>query len=969
MSLNASGEGSALSADSILCNISFVLGSFRVNLVSYGLQALTSLQMGTVRTNFEANADGSFESRLTMSSLVVDDLVTARSLFPCVVRSLQTPIGKDAAIGSFNHALDFSYGKSKIGDKTFVLKMVAYEIVASSSLLKEIVNFFAVRSVGVTRIGLLSTPQKRNPILEASMTGSVDLFYDADHGESQIMPSSELMSPHAQRTPPTTAMVSDRLAAALADAWSSKTKSKRAWTIECDIHAPILVIPESCVDREAPVLIFDLGSFNLVYGKGEPCTEVQQWFDDNPVWGSDESTLDHCSVEVRRLSFAVSKAGWTQSLSFLSATSKSDKPKETATTVIEPITLSLKIGIEGSKLSLNKSRRCVYGILPHISIQLSPVAVNSILSTYSKWVELIEGTLLATDPSMKKRTRRFMTLLEDDEDDSSAAGGIEILAPENQDSATATAAPPLEAFLVDAELQAEDSAPHDETLQYLYFSLALRKLSTTLSIDGMSGLEAHLVSVELSSAISTDGSSLNRCRVGWFWVLDRLRTNRSRKQRMVAHSLLPRPASEYAQHDSYDILADLTHLGGEEYSSSSDLADIVITKSIETGSSPQATELLQIEATFTSLFINWNPGSIKNIVNQSELLHFNILSSIDRYKHFQSMGSNSKKSFDTRSSLFAVSSQRRQVSVRARMNSLSVSLNSAIDDLPLYILKMAGAEGNASVSYLVADPTNQEIDASIIVGDIKMETSATGRALDDYTAIIGLAPTHSTSLLTVQYKQGKESMASCNLDGFDKERCFSFAEIDISPVRFVYIQAQILILTEYVTEGVLGAIFAKVASSAAAAAMEMARTAENSDKLFQISARGLDLVIPQACSSENYFVINAGDLDVQYVALANDQGGKAKCSISDVTLTCDRKLPMLDEPIRMSVDVFLSAVEGETEEDRAIKVNVDISQASFLLTRRHYGQIMDTLDTNISEEYSFLAGRQLSPFNEGRTDD
>mmetsp|Transcript_10115 Transcript_10115/g.22639 ORF Transcript_10115/g.22639 Transcript_10115/m.22639 type:complete len:3425 (-) Transcript_10115:94-10368(-) len=946
MTMNVSVEESALSADSILCNISFVLGSFRVNLVSYGLQALTSLQMGTVRTNFEANADGSFESRLTMSSLSVDDLVTARSLFPRVVRSLQTPIGKNGAMGSFNHALDFSYDKSKIGDKTFVLKMVAYEVVASSSLLKEVVDFFAVRSVGLTRVGLLSTPQKRNPILEASMTGSVDLFYDADHGESQIIPSSELMTPHAQRNPPTTAMVSDRLAAALADAWNSKTKSKRAWTIECDIHAPILVIPESCVDREAPVLIFDLGSFNLVYGRSEPCPEVQQWFDDNPIWGSDESTLDHCTVEVRRLSFAVSKAGWTQSLSPLSVTSKSDKPKETASTVIEPITLSLKIGIEGSKLSLNKSRKCVYGILPHISIQLSPVAVNSILSTYSKWVEFIEGTLMATDASMKKRTRQCSTLLEDTEDDSSAAGGIEILASDNENSATMTAAPPLETFLVDGELQAKDSAPNDEPFQYLHFSLALRKLSTTLSIDGTSGLEAHLVSVELSSAISTDGSSSNRCRMGWFWVLDRLRTNRSRKQRMVAHSLLPRPASEYAQHDSYDILADLTRLGGEEHSSSSDLADIVVTKSIETGSSPQATELLQIDATFTSLFINWNPGAIKNIVNQRELFHFN--------KHFQSMGSSSKTSFDTRSSLFAVSSQRRQVSVRARMNSLSVSLNSAIDDLPLYVLKMAGAEGNASVSYLVADPTDQEIDASVIVGDIKMETSATGRALNDYTAIIGLAPTHSTSLLTVQYKQGKESMASCGLDGFDKEKYFSYAEIDISPVRFVYIQAQILILTEYVTEGVLGAIFAKVAASAAAAAMEMARTAENSDKLFQINARGLDLVVPQACSSENYFVINAGDLDVQYVALANDQGGKAKCSISDVTLTCDRKLPMLDEPIQMSVDVFLSAVEGETEEDRAIKVNVEISQASFMLTRRHYGQIMDTLDTNISEEYSFL---------------
>ena len=291
------------------------------------------------------------------------------------------------------------------------------------------------------------------------------------------------------------------------------------------------------------------------------------------------------------------------------------------------------------------------------------------------------------------------------------------------------------------------------------------------------------------------------------------------------------------------------------------------------------------------------------------------------------------------------------------MTSFNISLNSAIDDLPLYTLTMADAELDAVIDDLKAEPKDQSIDATFVVGDIKMETSAAGRALDEYTTIIGLASGQSSSLLTVKYEQGDEALKSRVLidDNLDKSSFSAVADVRISPIRFVYIQAQILTLTEYVTEGVLGALFAKVASSAAAAAIEIAQTTEeDKDKLFQIHATGLDLVLPQTAKSKDYFSIKADDLEVQYIALANDQGGKAKCYISDVMMACNRNLEMLTFPIRISVDVLLSAIEGETEEDRAIEVGVDVSKASFLLTRTHYGQIMDTLEGNISQEDSFL---------------
>ena len=1000
--LNTSEEASALSADSILCNINFTLGSFRINLVSYGLQALTSLQMGTVSMGFEAMANGSFQSSLTMASLTIDDMVTARSLFPCVVRSLQAPSVEEGSPfnrGMLQHALDFSYNKSKVGDQHFVLRMVAYEIVASSLLLKEVSDFFSVRSLG-SRAGGLKTPQKRNPILQESMTGSVDLFYDADFGESDIIsPSAVSMHASTSRSGDdanlrnsnphhsTTAAMSERLTMAFADAWRSKTKGKTNWTIDVDIHAPILVVPESCTDREAPVLIFDLGNFHFVYGKSEANPDVRKWFSDNPNRiGGSTSAIDHCSLDVQKLTFLLSKAGsWTalSNAAAVEATAEAGSAQVSTTTVIEPVSLSLNIGIENNQLSLDKSRKCIFGVLPDITIQVSPSSVSSIFRTYSKWDAFLDGLAGSADPGSRAGSTRFGPLTEEEEmveEDASSSDGVQILAADesqydssrpNDDEAPSTPSLVGSAFSIHTKRQIErdptDPKPTDgDPSEYIHLSLALRKLSTKLALDGANGLEAHLVSVVVSSTIDTDGASTNRCRMGWFWLLDSLQADYPREQRILAHSLLSRPASEYSREGAYNVLRDLEEVGvfRDDYSGSSDLADISIARTV---SGP--VETLSVDATFSSLFLNWNPRVVKNVMRRSSsLLTLGFTSSTGLSSGRSGQGPLGNEAFPTRSTPGTSSfNQGCRLSLQARMTSFNISLNSAIDDLPLYTLTMADAELDTVIADLKAEPKDQSIDATFIVGDIKMETSAAGRALDEYTTIIGLASGQSSSLLTVKYEQGDEALESRVLidDKLDKSSFSAVADVRISPIRFVYIQAQILTLTEYVTEGVLGALFAKVASSAAAAAIEIAQTTEDDkDKLFQIHATGLDLVLPQTAKSKDYFSIKADDLEVQYIALANDQGGKAKCYISDVMMACNRNLEMLAFPIRISVDVFLSAIEGKTEEDRAIEVGVDVSEASFLLTRTHYSQIMDTLEGNISQEDSFLRDVTVLPVEE-----
>ena len=57
-----------------------------------------------------------------------------------------------------------------------------------------------------------------------------------------------------------------------------------------------------------------------------------------------------------------------------------------------------------------------------------------------------------------------------------------------------------------------------------------------------------------------------------------------------------------------------------------------------------------------------------------------------------------------------------------------------------------------------------------------------------YYVILGLAQNQTKSLLTVSYYKG-EAVENAEIDEFDKKKCDACALVDISPMRFVYIQA------------------------------------------------------------------------------------------------------------------------------------------------------------------------------------
>jgi hypothetical protein len=343
------------------------------------------------------------------------------------------------------------------------------------------------------------------------------------------------------------------------------------------------------------------------------------------------------------------------------------------------------------------------------------------------------------------------------------------------------------------------------------------------------GVEAHLVSVKVSTSLSTDGSSSTRLCMGWFWILDRLESELGlpRRQRLVCHSNLPQAADIYAENEQYTaIMDDLTKQGVfvSNYSGSSDLADIQInklpsskvkeyhdnltgfsreyinyiweveevsmihrsfcqdpTKSLirQSWSLPPI-QVTVINAKFTSLFINWNPHAIKSLfAAKDHLLDFkqkaySTYEDISSTRHVDPKASTLLASGDD---MLTDPSDETSTFIFAEMDTFEIALNSAKDDLPLFTLTMC----DSKVTRHQANEFNSEMD--LVVGDLRIETPALGRTLDSYRTILGLSPSVATSLLSLKYCKGSSAVSSCNVGNADKQECEACAVISLSPMR------------------------------------------------------------------------------------------------------------------------------------------------------------------------------------------
>lgn len=354
-----------LSKDSILYDMEFVLDSLKLDLVGYDLNHVASLDMGKVSIDFDATVDGAFTSSFELYDLEIFDRTTPNSLFPSVLKMIDRVPETNKS-----RALHLHLSKSSSGDQSLVLKMAEFQLVASKFMARELQQFFQDNSSERPSLSKM----KANPMLRKSVSGSVDLFYDANLGESirQLPVAPENVDDIRANNSP---VVKEILSNKLIDVWKKKSKSKASWMLDLDVRAPVVLIPDMCNDPQANVLVFDLGNLKINYGKGDPSAPVQKWFDENPRESLADKVFEVGTIDVNHLTFSVQKAMPLQS-------ADSVETKEPA--IIDPIGVVIEFAIEDIGPNF-KPRSCFLGVIPTISLELSPVQGSQILEVINSW--------------------------------------------------------------------------------------------------------------------------------------------------------------------------------------------------------------------------------------------------------------------------------------------------------------------------------------------------------------------------------------------------------------------------------------------------------------------------------------------------------------------------------------------------------------------------------------------------------
>jgi hypothetical protein len=924
-----------LSKDSKLCDLKFVLGSFTVNLLTHDMRSLSALQMGKVTTTWNANADGSFKYDLVLRSLSVEDRITPHTLFPTIMSNQKN----DKAGALDDYAFNMRVEKTKAGDQKLIMKLMPFEMVASPVMVRELSNFAAVQNLP----GPPQTVNDNNPMLRQSMTGSVDLFYDATDGVDFSVPKDRpIPSGRADTT-------NNDFSSTLFDAWKEKTESKTLWILDLDLAAPIIVIPENCTKPQANILVLNLGHLTLRYGDIDASDRVHDWFSRNPLpVNTVEPQYDYGTIQVTSLTFVIGRAeNWKQVVRY----GKRGANDVSADAVLAPITASLDIGLESQSA---QPRVAVFLVLPVIAGALSPSRVSSILSVTGAWQKLF------ADVSPKTNGDH----IEDD--------GLSVATAGSSTSQIRAAAQRA------TELLRSTGGPEQERFPSIHFDLRLQRVSAHLFVEEGSGVEAHLVSVSSSATTYSDGSAAVRLSMGWFWVLDRLQNDFARVQRLVAHSSLPMPVDSFTEDSKYDILGELERRGvfQESFEGSSDLADIMVRHSSKKrfgSSDPFRARFLQgddyhvdtiVDAKFTSLHVNWNPYAVKKVVSSldsfTKLLLFETANEKGSAVILDAAPARKRKSsINSRSRVGGIEDgteeQASCIIIRVELDGVELALRSALDDLPLFTLSMS--QTTAGLSMATGKDGGMKIDLS--VGNLQAFSTDLGRTCDSYRTIVGISPGKSDSLLTFSYSDGPRAMKLLeNMEGIE-----SFGVVQLSPMRMVYIQSQILALVDYTTEGILGAITLQAASTAAAAAANLAVTGSRK-KCFKVVATGFEVLVPRAAYEESYLAVRTGALAVEYNILPHPGGGEANISLAGMMLVDSRQQSLLSEPAELEIIVVLPEEGVGTEDDQAMRIRVQMSGASFTITKAQYDDVLILLDRNIGEPDLHLRD---SPTAEGQS--
>ena len=356
--------------------------------------------------------------------------------------------------------------------------------------------------------------------------------------------------------------------------------------------------------------------------------------------------------------------------------------------------------------------------------------------------------------------------------------------------------------------------------------------------------------------------------------------------------------------------------------------------------------LVVVQAEFSSLHVNWNPQVVKMIAAELEKFRERLFPTVSNDAALV-VSSPTNRVLDGGSQAPGDGVRKfdaSEIRFTAELERFQVSFNSAQDGLPLFVLAMSGAK------VFRVSSGDGDTETSLVLDDVSISSPDMGRTHPMYRTVLGLSPGLNESLLTVKYYEG--SGAAKHLPGDRSYDVEAFGEVELSPMRLVYIHSQILALVEYATAGILGALATQMATTAASAAAEIA-TAMTSPRIFSVKATNLEVVLPQAAYRSSSFSVCSGTMLVDYAAMA-DTSSSAQVRLSGFELRDPGGKSLQDGPIQMTVDVLLPPEDVGSSHDQAMRVSVVMPNAGFIIPKNEYAQLLATLNENIGELDLFL---------------
>ena len=451
------------------------------------------------------------------------------------------------------------------------------------------------------------------------------------------------------------------------------------------------------------------------------------------------------------------------------------------------------------------------------------------------------------------------------------------------------------------------------------------------SDENTPALEANLVSVTASLKTYTDSRSEVDVKMGYFWVLNSVPTNSLRTQRLLVHSELPRSPSSYAK-CGYDILKSLEEVGALESGfSSASLARVTI---------GVASSETNVNAKLESLEVHYNPSAIKatmafaaSMLKKSQEME---RSPPPLCRKGSDVSRASQASTSSKDRMRALKSGRantvqQKFMLSASFGSLQFNMNSALDDMPLFHLGLVRMKLD-----MEQEGEGLKMDASL--DDLSVSTPMTNDRIDDsYKTILGLAPGVASSLITIAYFKStppppglfftdSDSKLTASNSGF--EDCGTFAHVTLSKLRFVHLQAQILMLVEYMQEGIIAVLTDSSSSNDHLGEVNVIAE-ESPPALFKISASMFEILLPEHPASPSHISLQTSELHVIHHNFANEAGGRSFIELRNLVVVDDEK-GMICEPVNTKIKVdlpssFAEVSASESRSDELRKRVLDIS--------------------------------------------